>query len=82
MHMEEIVQICLERLLVMSMTRGNSHALFSEKRYFLPNKAGGIITMGGAIAVLWLISFNNTSDVRNTTYRPIFKIYYWVLIAS
>ena len=38
--------------------------------------------MGGAIAVLWLISFNNTSDVRNTTYRPIFKIYYWVLIAS
>ena len=48
----------------------------------IPNKAGGIITMVGAIAVLLLIPFNNTSDVRNTTYRPIFKIYYWVLIAS
>ena len=46
----------------------------------IPNKAGGIITMGGAIAVLLLIPFNNTSDVRNTTYRPIFKICYWVLI--
>jgi hypothetical protein len=48
----------------------------------IPNKAGGIITMGGAIAVLLLIPFNNTSDIRNTTYRPIFKICYWVLIAS
>ena len=46
----------------------------------IPNKAGGIITMVGAIAVLLLIPFNNTSDVRNTTYRPIFKICYWVLI--
>ena len=47
----------------------------------IPNKAGGIITMGGAIAVLFLIPFNNTSDIRNTTYRPIFKVCYWVLIA-
>ena len=61
------------------------------RRYFLPfyailrsipNKAGGIITMGGAIAVLFLIPFNNTSDIRNTTYRPIFKVFYWTLISS
>ena len=38
--------------------------------------------MGGAIAVLFLIPFNNTSDIRNTTYRPIFKVCYWVLIAT
>ena len=38
--------------------------------------------MGGAIAVLLLIPFNNTSDIRNTTYRPIFKVCYWILIAS
>ena len=47
----------------------------------IPNKAGGILTMGGAIAVLFLIPFNNTSDIRNTTYRPIFKVFYWTLIA-
>ena len=38
--------------------------------------------MGGAIAVLFLIPFNNTSDVRNTHYRPIFKVCYWVLMSS
>lgn len=38
--------------------------------------------MGGAIAVLFLIPFNNTSDVRNTTYRPIFKVFYWILVSS
>jgi quinol-cytochrome oxidoreductase complex cytochrome b subunit len=45
----------------------------------IPHKAGGIITMGGAIAVLFLIPFNNTSDIRNTTYRPIFKVCYWFI---
>jgi quinol-cytochrome oxidoreductase complex cytochrome b subunit len=48
----------------------------------IPHKAGGILTMGGAIAVLFLIPFNNTSNIRNTTYRPIFKVCYWSLIAS
>ena len=38
--------------------------------------------MGGAIVVLFIIPFNNTSDVRNTTYRPIFRVCYWILIAS
>jgi quinol-cytochrome oxidoreductase complex cytochrome b subunit len=40
----------------------------------IPHKAGGILAMGGAIAVLFLIPFNNTSNIRNTTYRPIFKL--------
>lgn len=38
--------------------------------------------MGGAIAVLVLIPFNNTSNIRNTTYRPIFKVFYWAFISS
>ena len=29
----------------------------------IPHKTGGIITMGGAIAVLFLILFNNTSYI-------------------
>lgn len=47
----------------------------------IPHKAAGIAAMGGSIAVLLLIPFNNTSEIRNTTYRPIFKICYWVLVA-
>ena len=47
----------------------------------VPSKTGGIFTMGGAILILLFIPFNNTSDIRNTTYRPIFKVCYWLLIA-
>ena len=36
--------------------------------------------MGGAILVLLAIPFINTSDIRNTTYRPIFKFCFWLFI--
>jgi len=45
----------------------------------IPHKAGGIITMVSAIAVLFLIPFSNTSYIRNTTYRPIFKFFFGFL---
>jgi quinol-cytochrome oxidoreductase complex cytochrome b subunit len=48
----------------------------------IPHKAGGIAAMGGAILVLLVIPFINTSDVRNTTYRPIFKACYWLFLAD
>jgi len=38
--------------------------------------------MGGALIVLFLIPFTNTSEVRSTTFRPIFKIFYWLLVAD
>lgn len=38
--------------------------------------------MGAAIGVLFLIPFINTSYVRNTTYRPIFKFFFWLFIAD
>jgi ubiquinol-cytochrome c reductase cytochrome b subunit len=37
--------------------------------------------MVGAILVLLIVPFINTSDVR-TTYRPIFKICFWLFIAD
>ena len=48
----------------------------------IPHKAGGIIAMIGSILVMLLIPFTYTGYIRNTTYRPIFKIFYWVLIAD
>jgi quinol-cytochrome oxidoreductase complex cytochrome b subunit len=48
----------------------------------IPHKAGGIIAMIGSIAVLFLIPFINTSIIRNTTYRPIFKICFWIFLAD
>lgn len=48
----------------------------------IPHKAGGILAMFGSIAVLFLIPFINTSDIRNTTYRPIFKFFFWLFIVD
>lgn len=38
--------------------------------------------MGAAILVLLLIPFINTSYIRNTTYRPIFKLFFWLFVAD
>ena len=38
--------------------------------------------MGAAILVLLVIPFLNTSFVRNTTYRPLFKFFFWLFIAD
>lgn len=48
----------------------------------IPSKAGGIIAMLASILVLLLIPFTNSSYVRNTTYRPIFKFCFWFFLAD
>lgn len=48
----------------------------------IPHKAGGIIAMGGSILVLLLLPFIYSSEIRNTTYRPIFKFFYWLFVTD
>lgn len=48
----------------------------------IPHKTGGILSMVGSILVLLLIPFNNTSELRNTTYRPLFRICFWLFLAD
>jgi quinol-cytochrome oxidoreductase complex cytochrome b subunit len=48
----------------------------------IPHKTGGIIAMVGSIAVFFLLPFVNTSNIRNTTYRPLFKIFFWLFLAD
>ena len=38
--------------------------------------------MGAAILILLLIPYINTSWVRNTTYRPIFKFFFWLFVSD
>jgi len=38
--------------------------------------------MGGSILVFFFIPFIYSSEVRNTTYRPLFKIFYWILVSD
>jgi len=48
----------------------------------IPDKLGGVVAMGGALVVLFLIPFINTSEIRSTTFRPVFKVFYWLLVAD
>nr|YP_010233599.1 cytochrome b [Pleurosigma inscriptura]QSZ78216.1 cytochrome b [Pleurosigma inscriptura] len=48
----------------------------------IPHKAGGIAAMGGSIIVLFLLPFIYSSEIRNTTYRPIFKFFYWLFVTD
>lgn len=48
----------------------------------IPDKFGGVAAMGGSLLVLLLIPFTNTSEIRSTTFRPIFKIFYWLIVAD
>nr|WAK85049.1 apocytochrome b [Amicula sp. isolate GU52X-4 cfCalB7] len=48
----------------------------------IPTKGGGIVAMLGSILILLLLPYINTSYTRNTTYRPIFKVFFWLFIAD
>lgn len=48
----------------------------------IPHKSAGIIAMGGSILVLLVLPFVNTSEIRNTTYRPIFKVFFWLFMTD
>jgi ubiquinol-cytochrome c reductase cytochrome b/c1 subunit len=44
----------------------------------VPSKLGGVLAMFGAIAVLFILPWLDTSRVRSATYRPIFKGFFWI----
>ena len=48
----------------------------------IPNKSGGAAAMFGSLLVLFIIPFTNMSLIRSTTYRPIFKICYWLFVSD
>lgn len=48
----------------------------------IPNKIGGVIAMFGSLIVMLTIPFTNSSEIRSTAFRPIFKIAYWLLIVA
>nr|YP_010394777.1 apocytochrome b [Phytophthora versiformis]DAZ89214.1 TPA_asm: apocytochrome b [Phytophthora versiformis] len=48
----------------------------------IPNKIGGVIAMFGSLIILLTLPFTNSSEIRSTTFRPIFKICYWLLVVA
>ena len=48
----------------------------------IPNKIGGVVAMFGSLLILLTIPFTNSSEIRSTVFRPLFKILYWLLVVS
>ncbi|MDA7634591.1 cytochrome b/b6 [Alphaproteobacteria bacterium] len=48
----------------------------------IPDKLGGVLMMFGAIAVLFVLPWLDRSPVRSGRFRPLFKLFFWVLLAD
>ena len=48
----------------------------------IPDKLGGVIAMGGALVILLAIPFINTSEIRSSQFRPIFRVFFWLLVVD
>ncbi|CAA0095674.1 Cytochrome b/c1 [Starkeya nomas] len=47
----------------------------------VPDKLGGVLTMFGAIIVLFFVPWLDTSKVRSAAYRPLYKQFFWIWVA-
>ncbi|MBB3997912.1 cytochrome b [Aureimonas pseudogalii] len=48
----------------------------------IDSKLGGVLVMFGSIIVLFFLPWLDTSRVKSTTYRPIYKIFFWVFAVN
>ena len=46
----------------------------------IPHKLGGVVAMFSALLVLFLLPYLNTSEVRSSSFRPVHKIFFWLLV--
>tara|TARA_R110000824_G_scaffold390760_7_gene587730 strand:+ start:32578 stop:33852 length:1275 start_codon:yes stop_codon:yes gene_type:complete len=46
----------------------------------VPSKLGGVILMFGAIAVLFVLPWLDTSKVRSARFRPLYKQFFWLFL--
>ncbi len=48
----------------------------------VPDKLGGVIAMLGAIFILFVLPWLDTSKVRSATFRPMYKKLFWILLVD
>ena len=48
----------------------------------VPDKLGGTLAMFGAILVLFAVPWLDTARVRSMRYRPVARVFFWLLIAD
>ncbi len=48
----------------------------------IPSKLGGVLCMGGAIIILAFVPWLDSSRVRSTKYRPIYRWFFWLFVIT
>jgi len=48
----------------------------------VPDKLLGVILMFSAILILFVLPWLDTARVRSATFRPIFKVFFWIFVAD
>lgn len=46
----------------------------------VPDKLGGVVLMFGSIAVLFVLPWLDTSKVRSASFRPTYRVFFWVFV--
>jgi ubiquinol-cytochrome c reductase cytochrome b subunit len=55
---------------------------FTVDFLWVPAKLWGVIAMFASIALLFILPWLDQSPVRSTTYRPMYKWFFWILIVD
>jgi quinol-cytochrome oxidoreductase complex cytochrome b subunit len=48
----------------------------------IPNKLLGVSAMVGSILVLFVVPWLDTGPVRSARFRPVFRVFFWILVAD
>ncbi|RUT34954.1 cytochrome b/b6 [Arsenicitalea aurantiaca] len=49
---------------------------------FIDSRLGGVIAMAGSLVILFFLPWLDRSRVRSGTFRPMFKIFYWLFVVN
>ena len=55
---------------------------FTLNFLWIPAKLWGVIAMFSAIALLFFLPWLDSSPVRSTNYRPLYRWFFWILVAD
>lgn len=48
----------------------------------VPDKLGGVLLMFGAVFVLFVVPWLDKSSVRSAQFRPVYRVFFWVLLIN
>ena len=48
----------------------------------IPSKLGGFLAMFGAVLILAALPWLDTSKVKSASYRPLFRIFFWIFVVD